>query len=166
MAPGRRSAGVRPAGVALRQLRRASGAWLIDWVITSIVGAVVLLPLHAVHQNGVTTGAASKTTPLFGATVTTQGVLLSALIVVIYATALIGSSRGQTIGMMAVRAKAVDADSGGPIGHGRALGRALFEYLMVVLLFVPWVLDMLFPLWDARRQTLHDKITNTVVIKT
>ncbi len=67
--------------------------------------------------------------------------------------------------MMAVRAKAVDAAGGGPIGHARALGRVLFEYLLFVLLFAPWVLDMLFPLWDPRRQTLHDKITNTVVIK-
>ena len=24
---------------------------------------------------------------------------------------------------------------------------------------------MLFPAWDARRQTLHDKVTNTVVVK-
>jgi len=134
-------------------------------VITSIIGAIVLLPLHAVHQNGDANVATSKSTPVFGVTVTTQGVLLSILIVAIYATALIGSSRGQTIGMMAMRAKAVDAESGGPIGHARALGRALFEYLMVVLLFAPWVLDMLFPLWDARCQTLHDKITNTVVIK-
>ena len=68
--------------------------------------------------------------------------------------------------MMVVRAKAVDAVTGAPIGHARALARVLFEYLMVILLFVPWVLDMVFPLWDPRRQTLHDKVTNTVVIRT
>lgn len=68
--------------------------------------------------------------------------------------------------MMAVGAKAVDAVSGAPIGHARALGRGLFEYLMLFLLVVPWLVDMLFPLWDPRRQTLHDKVTNTVVIKT
>ncbi len=62
--------------------------------------------------------------------------------------------------------KAVDAGAGAPIGYGRALGRAVVEYLMFVVLIVPWVLDMLFPLWDPRRQTLHDKFTNTVVVKT
>jgi uncharacterized RDD family membrane protein YckC len=142
------------------------GSWLIDWVITSIIGAIVLLPIHAVHQTNTTIISGSRSTSTLGFTVTPQGFLLSVLIVLIYATAFIGSSRGQTIGMMAVRARAVDAVSGAPIGHGRALGRALFEYLMLFLLVVPWLLDMLFPLWDPRRQTLHDKVTNTVVIKT
>jgi uncharacterized RDD family membrane protein YckC len=67
--------------------------------------------------------------------------------------------------MMAVRARAVDATHGGGIGYGRALGRAVVEYLFIVVLFVPWVVDMLYPLWDGRRQTLHDKATNTVVVK-
>jgi uncharacterized RDD family membrane protein YckC len=67
--------------------------------------------------------------------------------------------------MMAVRVKAVSTESGGPIGYGRAFGRAVFEYLMAVVLFVPWIVDMLFPIWDPRNQTLHDKVTNTVVVK-
>jgi len=33
-------------------------------------------------------------------------------------------------------------------------------------LFFPWVLDVLFPLWDAKNQTLHDKVAGTVVITT
>ncbi len=142
------------------------GAWLIDWVITSIIGSVVLIPLHAVRQGSSTPTGASTSQPLFGVTITNQGAILFVLFVIIYTTALTGSRRGQTIGMMALRAKAVDAVSGAPIGYGRALGRVVVEYLMFVLLFVPWVLDMLFPLWDARRQTLHDKVTNTVVVKT
>jgi uncharacterized RDD family membrane protein YckC len=28
-----------------------------------------------------------------------------------------------------------------------------------------WLLDMLFPLWDKQRQTLHDKIAKTVVLR-
>jgi hypothetical protein len=31
--------------------------------------------------------------------------------------------------------------------------------------FVPWVIDMLFPLWDPMNQTLHDKATRTIVTK-
>ncbi len=142
------------------------GGWLIDWVITSVIGAIVLVPLHAVHQTNTNVATGSSSTSTLGLTVTPQGFLLSVLVVLIYATAFIGSSRGQTVGMMAVRAKAVDAVSGAPIGHARALGRALFEYLMLFLLVVPWLIDMLFPLWDPRRQALHDKVTNTVVIRT
>ncbi len=141
------------------------GAWLIDWVLASVVGSIVLLPLHAVrHASSTVASGSSK--PLFNVTITNQGAILFALLVIIYTTALTGSARGQTVGMMVVRAKAVDAVSGAPIGYGRALGRVLFEYLMVILLLAPWAIDMLFPLWDTRRQTLHDKVTNTVVIRT
>jgi uncharacterized RDD family membrane protein YckC len=97
--------------------------------------------------------------------VSSQGIALSALLVVTYGTAFIGSRRGQTLGMMAVRARAVDMATGGPIGYGRAFGRALFEYVLLFLFVFPWVIDMLFPLWDGRRQTLHDKVTNTVVVR-
>ncbi|HVA04680.1 MAG TPA: RDD family protein [Acidimicrobiales bacterium] len=141
------------------------GAWLIDWVLASVVGSIALLPLHAVkHASSAVATGSSK--PLFNVTITNQGAILFSLLVIIYATAFTGSARGQTIGMMVVRAKAVDAVTGAPIGHARALARVLFEYLMVILLFAPWVIDMVFPLWDARRQTLHDKVTNTVVIRT
>jgi uncharacterized RDD family membrane protein YckC len=67
--------------------------------------------------------------------------------------------------MMALRLKAVDANSGTSISYARALGRALVEYVFLIALLVPWVIDMLFPVWDSRRQTLHDKATNTVVIR-
>jgi hypothetical protein len=30
---------------------------------------------------------------------------------------------------------------------------------------VPFIVDMLFPLWDVKRQTLADKIMGTVVLK-
>lgn len=33
------------------------------------------------------------------------------------------------------------------------------------LLLVPGLLDVLWPLWDGKRQTLHDKIAGTVVVE-
>ena len=59
----------------------------------------------------------------------------------------------------------------GRLGYGRALGRALFEgvlrllNLVFFLLGLVWVVDMLFPLWDAKRQTLHDKVAGSVVLR-
>lgn len=139
------------------------GGWIIDWAITSILGSILLLPLHAVRHT-VTTANTSPSSPL-GVTITDQGALLFVLLVIIYTTACTGSQRGQTVGMMVVHARAVDGVTGAPIGYGRALGRVVAEYVLFVLLFAPWVLDMVFPLWDSRRQTLHDKVTNTVVVK-
>ena len=94
------------------------------------------------------------------------GWLLQIVVVLLYGGLLCGSVRGQTPGMMAVGVRAVDAQGGGPIGFGRAVGRAAFEYLLAIVFLLPWVVDMLFPLWDANRQTLHDKVTRTVVIRT
>jgi uncharacterized RDD family membrane protein YckC len=132
-------------------------AWVLDWLITGAITAVVLVPTHAVRQTTVN-GATSVS-------VTAQGYALSALVVIIYGTALIGSRRGQTPGMRALRLRVVDATTGGPITYARALGRALVEYALLVALVVPWVIDMLFPLWDPRRQTLHDKALTTVVLR-
>jgi uncharacterized RDD family membrane protein YckC len=142
------------------------GAWLIDWVITSVVGSLVLLPIHAVHKAASKVRGGPSSQPLLGVTITNQGAILFVLLVIIYTTACTGSSRGQTLGMMAVHAKAVDANSGAPIGYARALARVVVEYLLFAVLIAPWVLDMVLPLWDPRRQTVHDKITTTVVVKT
>jgi uncharacterized RDD family membrane protein YckC len=59
----------------------------------------------------------------------------------------------------------------GVLGYGRALARAVVEgvFRLIELLFVIlgliWLLDMLFPLWDAKRQTLHDKVAGSVVLR-
>jgi len=93
------------------------------------------------------------------------GPLLQAVLVILYGGLLCGSQRGQTVGMMAVRVRAFDANTGEPIGYGRGIWRGFFEYLLAILFFIPWVIDMLFPIWDSRNQTLHDKVSNTVVVK-
>ncbi len=60
---------------------------------------------------------------------------------------------------------------GPPLGYGRALGRAVVEEflrllnLLFVLRGLVWVLDRLFPLWDKKRQTLHDKVAGSVVLR-
>ena len=76
------------------------------------------------------------------------------------------SRRGQTVGMMAVGTRIVDATSGGGIGVWRGVLRAVIEGLFAVLLLLPWVLDVLWPLWDRRNQTLHDKIVGTLILRT
>ena len=41
----------------------------------------------------------------------------------------------------------------------------LYTGVVSIVLGLPWLLDMLWPLWDARNQTLHDKVVSTVVIR-
>src|SRR3989442_4170096 len=72
---------------------------------------------------------------------------------------------GQTVGKMmsdvAVRRDSNEDDS---VGYFRAFLRALIPPFLWLLL-VPGLLDVLWPLWDGKRQTLHDKIAGTVVVE-
>jgi len=98
--------------------------------------------------------------------------LISGALFVAYGTVLCGGPRGQTLGMMAVGARAVRDQDRRPLGYGRGLARALMEGVLRLLgllspvLGLIWLVDMLFPLWDKKRQTLHDKVVGSVVIRT
>jgi uncharacterized RDD family membrane protein YckC len=140
------------------------GGWLIEALIVWVVSYLVSLPLRASH-------IARFTVQTHTGSVTRSGhfsaleFVAEVVIVLVYGAIFCGSTRGQTPGMMAVGVRAVDRDTGGRIGFARALWRGVFEYVLFILLFVPWILDMLFPLWDSRRQTLHDKASRTVVVR-
>jgi uncharacterized RDD family membrane protein YckC len=69
---------------------------------------------------------------------------------------------GQTIGKKAVGIATVDAATGQFIGTGRALGRALFGRFISGTVCG---LGYLWAIWDPRRQTWHDKVANSVVVK-
>jgi uncharacterized RDD family membrane protein YckC len=72
---------------------------------------------------------------------------------------------GQTIGKMSTRtAVRLDGDEERPLGYVRAFIRALIPPFMWALL-IPGLLDVLWPLWDHKRQTLHDKLVGSVVIR-
>jgi uncharacterized RDD family membrane protein YckC len=45
-----------------------------------------------------------------------------------------------------------------------AVGRTITQLILVVT-FVGFFVDSLWPLWDARAQAVHDKAADTVVIR-
>jgi len=69
--------------------------------------------------------------------------------------------KGQTPGMKAVGNRLLDAQTGQPIGSGRAFARLLAQILSAI----PCYLGFLWMLWDSKKQTWHDKLANSVVIK-
>jgi len=91
--------------------------------------------------------------------------LLFVLPEAVYDTALIGS-RNQTFGKMALGIKVVDADNRSPIGYVRAFRRWLSTASLWALLWVPGILDHLWPLRDSRNQTFHDKFARSIVVRT
>jgi len=70
---------------------------------------------------------------------------------------------GQTPGKMALGIKVL-TDDNGRVGYLRALGRYFSEVVLGVF-YLPLVVSYLWPLWDGRRQTLHDKAARTVVTR-
>jgi uncharacterized RDD family membrane protein YckC len=88
--------------------------------------------------------------------------LLGFVAVLVYQARLLGGPSGATVGMKAVGIKAVDANTGGPIGGGRAIGRYLFGAIISGFIFY---LGFLWMLWDGRKQTWHDKVASTIVVK-
>jgi uncharacterized RDD family membrane protein YckC len=75
------------------------------------------------------------------------------------------SKRGYSIGQGLMKLRVVDAQ-----GNNITMQTSIIRLLATVGLgFVPIVgglLDLLWPLWDPQRQTLHDKAVGTFVIKT
>jgi uncharacterized RDD family membrane protein YckC len=73
---------------------------------------------------------------------------------------------GRTLGMHLMRLDAVDAVDGRfPIGPFKAAVRSLAAAILSILPVVGPLADLLWPLWDPRNQTLHDKAAGTVVLR-
>jgi uncharacterized RDD family membrane protein YckC len=90
--------------------------------------------------------------------------LVGIVIAILYAVIFIGGPGGKTIGMMAVGIRCVRDESFAVVGYGKAFGRSLIELLLRITL-IGFFLDYLWPLWDAKNQTLHDKAAKTVVLR-
>jgi uncharacterized RDD family membrane protein YckC len=86
---------------------------------------------------------------------------------VVYFSLLNGSAKGQTLGKMVWQIRVRDAATGGPLGITKAAVRyivpALSSVIPILGLFVG-LTDGLWPLWDRRRQALHDKVAGSVVV--
>jgi uncharacterized RDD family membrane protein YckC len=85
---------------------------------------------------------------------------------VTYFTLLNGGARGQTLGKMVWDIRVRDAATGGPLGLTKALRRYVVPLLTLIpiLGLVIGLTDGLWPLWDPRRQALHDKLAGSVVV--
>lgn len=81
-----------------------------------------------------------------------------------------GERNGMTLGKQVLKIR-VYREDGQPVGFGLGVLRdfvvrfLLFGLVGFFFLGLPGLLDLLWPLWDERNQTLHDKIVSTYVIR-
>jgi uncharacterized RDD family membrane protein YckC len=140
-------------------------AILIDGAIIGVGYYIVILVIGIATDAG-----AHKTTthkPLHAGALIAGLILLTVMASIpaaIYYGIMNGSARGQTVGKMAMGIAVRDSRHLGKIGFWRAVGRYLMMVLFMIVLFIPYILDNLSPLWDKRRQAWHDKTAHSVVI--
>jgi uncharacterized RDD family membrane protein YckC len=72
---------------------------------------------------------------------------------------------GQTVGRRVVGTRVARAGDGAPVTYWRAVGRAMLILPMIALAFIPAIIDLLFPLFGPRHQSLCDLATDTVVTR-
>jgi uncharacterized RDD family membrane protein YckC len=128
------------------------GAYLIDNIIAS-VPTLIGLPFYvgSMDANGRPSGA--------GLTVYLLLSLVS-LGIQIYNRYILAGRTGQSWGRRALRIRLVSERTGQPIGAGMAFLRDICHIVDAIICYI----GFLFPLWDAKRQTLADKIMKTIVV--
>jgi len=90
--------------------------------------------------------------------------LLTIVAPFIYFTVMHGRESGQTLGKRWVGIRVADDSTGNSIGYGRAFGRYAITFVFW-LIVIPAILDYLWPLWDRKKQALHDKVVGSVVVR-
>lgn len=118
------------------------GSRAIGAIVNGIISSVFTAPGRLVSGDA----------PALGLLLTLAGTIAW---IVIYAKQV--GSTGQAWGHKVAGVRIVDANTGQVIGTGRAVGR----YFATILSALPCLLGYLWPLWDAKKQTFHDKIVNT-----
>jgi uncharacterized RDD family membrane protein YckC len=144
----------------------ADASNLAQWPMRAggyVIDLLLLLPGYLLLFIGMPKTTADAQTGLM--TVSTPGVtyylgILVILGITIWNRWLKGGSTGQTIGRGVVGVKLVSEETGQPIGALMAFVRDIAHIVDSVICYVGW----LFPLWDAKRQTIADKIMKTVVV--
>ncbi len=140
--------------------KRAVGA-IIDAILLGIVNSILgaIFGLNADNAVNTTTGALDPAA--FTALIT--GNILLMILGVAYYVVLNGSEKGQTVGKMVMKIRVRDMATGGPAGYGKAFIRYIVSLVLFLLCVIPGIVDVLFPLWDDKKQTLHDKAAGTIV---
>lgn len=164
-------------GVPLASWGRRFAAWIIDGIIIAVISGILItlfVPSYRAMIDDFTRAIEDNNTQAMNnivagsvGTVFLVG-LLSYLFASIYAIAF-WVTTSQTIGKMALRISVRRTDRPGPLDLGTAVRRRLLELLSVIpgvnsFYSIILLLDGLWPLWDERRQTLHDKIARTQVV--
>ncbi|OFE17987.1 hypothetical protein BA895_12605 [Humibacillus sp. DSM 29435] len=164
-------------GVPLASWGRRLGAWLIDGVILVIltyIGARVFVPSYLDTVQQFVDAAGNQDQAAMNALVSqltsesAKAGLLSWVITAVYCIAF-WTTTAQTPGKMAVGISVRRAGQPGPLDLLTSVRRRLISIVQILpvvggIYFLIFLIDYLWPLWDDKRQSLHDKVAQTQVV--
>ena len=159
-------AGGAPLADALATVGQRFGALLLDGFISWLILTVGFIAAAAVASTNLPqatfdnpdpgpTGIAAFVSFVFGA--------LGVLAALAYYSVLEGRPQGHTLGKMALGIRVVRQGNGAPLGYGPAIVRTLGRFLDAITFGIP--LGLLWAIWDPQRQTWHDKLAGSVVVR-
>ncbi|MEV0299370.1 RDD family protein [Nocardia sp. NPDC050710] len=151
------------------------GAYLTD-VILAWVPAMIVVSVGLVIATEPTTAAREQYGPSAEAEPNGLGLMIAVLGLFIYLAITVSNQvilqgrTGQSLGKKWLRIAVIDEATGRPLGPPLALARWGTQLTINLvgnncLLFIPSLLNSLWPLWDAKHQTWHDKVVHSVVVR-
>ena len=142
-------------------------AWIIDYLPYMIIVGIGYGIEAATQETACVTDSSEYNLGEYCATGnSTLGVaafslcLLIGLIYLLWNYGYRQGTTGSSIGKSIMKFKVVSEKTGQPIGFGLSIVRQLAHIVDAIICYIGY----LFPLWDAKRQTLADKIMTTVCL--
>ena len=146
-------------------------AYIIDYLPVAIIEGIGWLLLIGTRETACITDTSEYDLGEFCATgASTIGqvsIFLAGIIALAYIIWNLGYRQGTTgssIGKGIMKFKIVSEKTGQPIGFGMSVVRELIYLVFAGLCGIVWLIAVLFPLWDVKRQTLVDKIISTIAV--
>ena len=147
-------------------------AWLIDVIPLAILEGIGWGLLLGTRESACITDTSEYDLGEYCATgASTLGqvsIALTGIIALIYWIWNLGYRQGTTgssIGKSIMKFKIVNEKTGQPVGFGMSFLREVIYWVAAGLCFgILWLVAVLFPLWDVKRQTLVDKILNQIAL--
>ena len=168
----------RPTASRSRSWGKRFAAWLIDGIILGIASYLLIrafVPDYLTSiQRALDAAAAQDQTAMTRLINDIAGEAVKAgLVTWVFSTLYciaFWTTTAQTPGKMVLGISVRRADAPGPLDVVTALRRRLLSAIQLVpfvsgIYFILFLLDGLWPLWDDKRQALHDKVASTQVVE-
>jgi uncharacterized RDD family membrane protein YckC len=145
-------------------------AWLIDYLPLIVISGIASALLAVTKTTSCIADASEYE---IGALCETQYSTIGLMVAVLTGLLSLGylvwnlgyrqGTTGSSLGKSVMKFQVISESTGRPIGFGLSCVREVL-YLAASGCGLLWLIAVLFPLWDAKRQTLADKIMSTICI--